>query len=102
MTNKNKKQLKKIANSFLEDLELDLGNAKFKKDFYGELLRLQIADEIIKLRRKHKISQAQLAKRINTTQTVISRIENTQVAASTNILERICSKFQLQPKFSFS
>ncbi|MCK5416339.1 helix-turn-helix transcriptional regulator [Candidatus Parcubacteria bacterium] len=98
----NKKKLNKIANSFHNDLNSNLKNPKFKKDFYNNLLKYQIANEIINFRKKQGVTQSELAKKINTTQAVVSRIENGQVCASTNILQRICSKYGIEAKFELS
>jgi len=95
----NKTKLSKIANSFQNDLNSSLKNPKFKKDFYDNLLKYQIANEIINFRKKRGVTQGELAKKINTTQAVVSRIENGQVCASTNILQRICSKYGVEAKF---
>lgn len=95
----NKKKINKIANSFYDDLDSNLKNPKFKKDFYDNLLKYQIANEIIKFRQVKGVTQGELARKINTTQAVISRIENGQVCASTSILQRICSKYGIAAKF---
>ena len=97
----NKQQAKKIANSFYEDRDKLLKNKKLRKIYYNELLKLQIAEEIYKLRKNKKLSQKELARKINTTQAVISRIENAQVCASTNLLQRICNVFKVSVKFEF-
>jgi len=97
----NKKNIKKIAESFRSDLRKDLRQPQFKKVFYGELLKLQIAEEIIKLRQVRGLTQAGLAKRIKTTQAVVSRIENAQVYPSTSVLQRICDKLEVGAKFEF-
>lgn len=94
-----KKKLKKIVNSFQSDLNSNLKNPKFKKEFYDNLLKYQIANEIINFRKKRGVTQGELAKKINTTQAVVSRIENGQVCASTSILQRICSKYGVEAKF---
>jgi len=65
----------------------------------NNLLKLQIANEIIKFRKKRGVTQKELAKNINTTQAVISRIENGQVCANTGMLQRICSKYEVEAKF---
>ena len=96
-----KKNIKKIANSFNSDLKKDLRKPSFKKAFYGELLKLQIAEEIISLRQQRGLTQAGLAKKIRTTQAVVSRIENAQVYPSTSVLQRICDKLEVGVKFEF-
>ena len=93
------RHLGKIENSFYTDLAGNLKNPKFKKDFYDNLLKYRIADEIIKFRKKRGITQKELAKTIKTTQAVVSRIETGQVCASTNVLQRICSNYGLEARF---
>jgi len=101
MTKTSKKNLKKLAYSFQDDLKKDLKNKKFQKIFYQEKIKLDVANEIIKLRKKKKISQKELAKKIKTTQAVISRIENGQVFPSTNIIQRICNEFNVHARIEF-
>jgi len=97
----NKSKIKKTANSFNDDLARDLKNPKFKKIFNEEMLKLQIAEQIIALRKKRRLTQKELAKKIHTTQAVVSRIENAQVYPSTIVLQRICDKFNVNAKFEF-
>ena len=97
----NKKNIKKIAHSFKSDLRKDLKKIQFRKAFNAELLKLQIAEEIIKLRQARGLTQASLAKKIKTTQTVVSRIENAQVYPSTDVLQRICDKLEVGARFEF-
>jgi len=96
-----KNNVKKIAHSFQSDLKKDLRDPRFRKAFYSELLKLQIAEEVIKLRQERGLSQAGLAKKIKTTQAVLSRIENAQVYPSTYILQRICDTLEVGAKFEF-
>jgi hypothetical protein len=56
-------QIKKIANSFHADLTSNLKNPKFKKDFYDNLLKYRIANEIINFRKKRGVTQEELAKK---------------------------------------
>lgn len=97
----NKEQFRKEAHSFEDDLQKELKSPSFRKAFYRELLRLQIAEEIIRLRKVKKLTQKQLADKIDTTQAVISRIENGQVYPSTRIIQRICEKLEVQARFEF-
>ncbi|MCK5061926.1 helix-turn-helix transcriptional regulator [Candidatus Parcubacteria bacterium] len=96
-----KKTAKKIAHSYYDDRDKLLKDKKLRKIYNKELLKLHIAGEIVKLRKEKKISQKQLAEKINTTQAVISRIENGQVFPSTNLIQRICNAFDVQVKFKF-
>ena len=55
-----------------------------------EIQRLRIADKIRQLRKKAGLSQKELAKRINTGQSAISRLENSSYEPSTmNTLVKI-------------
>jgi len=98
----NKKNIKKLAHAFNDDLNKNLKKTEFRKTFYNDLLKLQIANEIIKLREKRGESQAELARKIKTTQAVVSRIENGKVCASTNVLQRICNAYQVEARFQLS
>lgn len=91
----------KLARSYSSDTKKDLKDKKFRQVYHKEMLKLQIAEEIIKLRKKNGITQKELADKINTTQAVISRIENAQVYPSTSILEKICQAFNVQARFKF-
>jgi len=51
-------------------------SAKFKKAYYDEIGRLRLAQRIVELRERRGLTQAQLAKRVGTTQAGISRLEN--------------------------
>lgn len=50
--------------------------AKFTKIYDAELDRLRLAHRIAELREKHGLTQAQLARKVGTTQAGISRLEN--------------------------
>ena len=51
------------------------GNHELNARFQRELTRLQLANQILKLREEGELSQAQLAKKIGTHQSAIARIE---------------------------
>ena len=51
------------------------GDRELNARFQRELTRLQLAHQIVKLREEHKLSQAQLARRIGTHQSAIARME---------------------------
>lgn len=53
--------------------------------------RIILATEIYKARTKKGISQQELAKRINTTQKVVSKIENAEVNLGIDLLYKITS-----------
>jgi len=47
-----------------------------EKDFYRELFKLRIGDQIRDLRRKKGLNQTELAKLVGTSQSTIARLEN--------------------------
>ena len=56
-------------------LKEQLKNPKLKKAYEEEDVRAKLALQIAEIRREKKLSQAQLAKRLHTTQQVVSDIE---------------------------
>ena len=87
---------------FDKHLKEQLKNPVFKKhyDHYGK--QLEIAYQILQLRKKKKISQAQLAKRIGTKQSNIARIEAGQQNFSIETLEKIADALGSRLEVSFS
>lgn len=77
MSMRKKKQSRTI--DFQEYLSEQLKNATAKRhyDEYGK--QLEIAYEILQLRKKEKMSQAELAKKIGTSQSNIARMEAGEV-----------------------
>ncbi|MBF0107520.1 MAG: helix-turn-helix transcriptional regulator [Deltaproteobacteria bacterium] len=57
-------------------LQNKLSDPKFKKGYEKEVERLGIAEQILQLRMQAKLTQSQLAKKIGTTASAISRYEN--------------------------
>ena len=67
-----------------------LSNEKFRKDFEREYRNLVISEKIAELRHKANLTQEELAKRIHTTKSAISRYEsNNYEGYSVSLLERI-------------
>ena len=83
-------------------LKRQLKNPEFKKhyDEYGK--QLEIAYQILKLRKKKHISQAQLAKKIGTKQGNIARMEAGQQNFSVDTLEKIAGALGSDLKIVFS
>jgi len=97
-----KKKNKKIKYlSFEKHLAKQLKNPEFKRHYneYGK--QLEIAYQILQLRKKRKMSQAELAKIIGTKQSNIARIETGQQNFTIEILHKIASVFgcELEVKF---
>jgi transcriptional regulator with XRE-family HTH domain len=59
-------------------LDKKLKDPKFKKGFEEELERLTIAEQLVRLRSQSGLTQAELAKKIGTTASAISRYENAE------------------------
>jgi len=97
---KNKKQLKAI--DFQEYLAEQLKNPKFKKhyDEYGR--QLEIAYQILQLRKKSKMTQAELAKKIGTKQSNVARMEAGNQNFSIEILQRVASVLGKNLKVEFT
>jgi len=81
------KQLK--ATDFDELLAEELKNPKFKKMFdeYGRQLELSLS--LLQLRKKRKMSQLLLAKKIGTTQSNIARLESGQQNFTISFLDKV-------------
>jgi ribosome-binding protein aMBF1 (putative translation factor) len=87
--------------SFQKYLASQLKDPEFKKyyDEYGK--QLEISYQILKLRKKKGISQAELAKKIGTKQSNIARIEAGKQNFSINTLEKIAKVFDRSLKIDF-
>ena len=77
-------------------------NSKFRKAYRDEITRLNLAYKIAQLRKKRHLTQAQLAKRVKTTQQNISRLEdfkNIEITIST--LSKIALALDMRLKIEF-
>ena len=63
---------KTLMDNIHEELQ---GNQELNAQFQRELTRLQLADQILKLRERGELSQAQLARKIGTHQSAVARME---------------------------
>lgn len=59
-------------------LDKKLQKPKFRKNFELEYEKLSVADQLVRLRKQAGLTQAQLAKKIGTTASAISRYENSE------------------------
>ena len=87
----------------LEDhLKESLKNPKFRKEWEKTELEYQLACQLIEKRLAKKMSQRSLAKKVKTTQAILSRIETMSANPSLSLLKRIAqalnSKLILQFK----
>ena len=97
--NRRKKSQKAV--NFQKYLAEKLKNPKFRKYYneYGK--QLEIAYQILKLRKQKRLSQAELAKRIGTKQSDIARMEAGQQNFTTDTLQKIASALERDLKIEF-
>lgn len=95
-----KEEIKKTIDFHLY-LQEQLKNPKFKKyyDEYGR--QLEIAYQILQLRKKAKISQAELAKKIGTTQSNVARMETGNQNFTTATLYKIAKALKHDLRIEF-
>lgn len=95
-----KKSFKQSIN-FQSYLDQQLKNPKIRKYYneYGK--RLEIAYQILQLRKKKGMSQSALAKKLGTTQSNIARIEAGQQNFTTTTLQKIAGVFDREIKIEF-
>ena len=84
---------------FQKLLNEELKNQEFKQEWDNLELRYTIIKQLIKLRNAYNLSQTQLAKKIGTTQAVISRLENGTVNIGIDFLEKIARAFNKKVEF---
>lgn len=85
-----------------EDHKKDLlKNPKFKKALKETELEYQIAKIIIEARVNKGLTQSDLAKRLDTRQSVISRVENAKTTPSLSFLKRLASVLETTLQVSF-
>jgi len=97
-----KNKHKKITYSSFECyLAQEMKNKAFKKAYEKESQKLRIAYQISLLRKKKKMSQAALAKKIGTKQSNIARMETGQQNFSIDTLQKIAQVFNRELKVSF-
>lgn len=97
----NKKNKKTVYPSFEKHLAEKLKDPEFKREFeeYGK--QLEVAYRILQLRKKEKMSQLELAKKIGTKQSNIARMESGQQNFTTDTLQKIASAFNRNLKIDF-
>jgi ribosome-binding protein aMBF1 (putative translation factor) len=84
--------MKKLTNyekHFLEEMR----DPRFQKGYEKEYAKVKFAYQMMQLRKKQRISQAQLAKKLGTTQSVVARMEAGQQNFTLETLQRIAAAF---------
>lgn len=101
---KNKKLTKaqfKRATDFQAYLDEQLKNPRFKKHYDEFGKQLDIAYQVLQLRKKTGMSQSTLAKKLGTTQSNVARIESGQQNFTTATLQKIADAFNREVKIEF-
>ena len=91
---------KQFIYTFQDDLRESLKNPGFKKAWDESEVEYQLAVKMIEARLKRKMSQRDLARKINTSQAVISRIETMSGNPSLSLLKRISTALNGKLKIS--
>lgn len=78
---------------FQQHLNESLKDESFRAEYEQKELRFKIIDILVSLRIQYKLTQAQLAQKLGTTQTVISRIENGSVNVGIDFLQKLGNAF---------
>lgn len=98
-----KKKNKKIEySSFEKHLAKQLKDAKFKRYYHEYGKQLEIAYQILQLRKRSKMTQAELAKKIGTKQSNVARMETGQQNFTIDMLQKIASVFGYDLRIKFS
>lgn len=92
----------KLVYTLEDDLRKRLKDPEFKKAWEETEPEYQLARQLIKKRLEEKISQRELAKKLKTTQAVISRIETMQANPSLSLLKRIAQTLNLKLDLRFN
>jgi len=95
------KHKKIIYPSFERYLAQQMKNKVFKKAYKEESQRLEIAYQVLQLRKQQKLSQKELAQKLNTTQSVVARIEAGQQNFTTDTLQKIAGAFNRNIRIEF-
>lgn len=87
---------------FREFLKEEFKDRKFEKSFYEGLEKARVAVEIAYFREKRGLTQAELAKQVNTSQSAIARLENPDYKGySINTLRKVADALGLELVVSF-
>lgn len=99
--NKNKQNIKTISSDDL--LKKQLKNKVFKKEYDALDDEFKVAMEIIKLRKKARLTQKELAEKVGTSQPAIARLESGEYKNLTlSFLRRIGFALGTVPSIHFS
>jgi ribosome-binding protein aMBF1 (putative translation factor) len=86
---------------FEQHLKESLKDPKFRQAWETSEVEYQLSRQLISQRLKRKMTQKQLAKKVKTTQAVISRVENMTANVSLGLLKRIASALNTNLSIAF-
>ncbi|GHV02957.1 hypothetical protein AGMMS50229_00750 [Campylobacterota bacterium] len=86
---------------FRDHLAEELKDGEFRKEWEERRPKYEMISALIALRGAHKLSQAEVAKRAGTTQTLISQIERGTANPSIGTMDRIAKVFGRRVHISF-
>lgn len=78
---------------FQKHLQESLKDEAFRAEYEARELRYKVIDILAGLRIQYKLTQAELAKKLGTTQTAVSRIENGSVNIGIDFLQKLATAF---------
>lgn len=84
--------------TFRQDLKNRLKDPEFRKAWEESEAEYQVSRAIIAARLSKKISQRELAKKANTTQAVISRLESMSANPSIGLIQKVAAALNLKLK----
>ncbi len=85
-----------------EMLEEELKDPEFRKEYDALEEEFEVAKQVIKIRLKNGLTQKELAKRANTSQSCIARLESgTYRNLSLSFLRRVGKALGYQPRVKF-
>lgn len=76
-------------------------NPLFRKAYKESELEYEVAKALIKVRIEKGLTQTQLAKKLKTKQSVISRVENAKTVPSLSFLKRLASVLNMSLQVQF-
>jgi len=88
--------------NYEKHLQENLRDPLFKKEYEKYSLRIKLAYEIFQLRKKKKMSQSGLAKKIGTTQSVVARMEAGKQNFSVDTLFKVADALNCKVNVGFS
>lgn len=92
----------KNMTNYEKHLKEHLKDPVFKKEYEKECQKVKIAYEIMQMRKKKRMSQVMLAKKIGTTQSVVARMEAGKQNLSLDTLSKIADAFGCEVKIAFA